>query len=231
MTISFRDINRYEKVVRNSHSAPKKLTLNWLKLSFGLFTILLSADLISYLLNSLTDWYVATQFMQYVVLGMVMFFVNFLLIKGLKQPQIFLGISLEESTLIEDLDNLNKHLISHEYQNDIEKIQTYMETDHPYLNSSLTIKELSNELTLPMRRLSVIINGAFEQNFSEFINSYRIEAAKKRLSNPHDPNETILEVLYDVGFQSKSAFNTAFKKMTGKTPTAYKKQLGNTIKN
>ena len=105
-----------------------------------------------------------------------------------------------------------------------------METEHPYLNSSLTIWELSNQLSIPMRRLSLIINGSFEQNFSEFINSYRIEAAKKRLQNPSDVNETVLEVLYDVGFQSKSAFNTAFKKMTGKTPTDFKKLVSTTAK-
>ena len=134
MTLAFREINRYEQVLINTQSAPQALTLRWLKLSFGLFTIILSTDLISYLMYTLTDWQIATQYMQYIVLGMVMFFVNFLLIKGLKQPQIFLGISSEESTLMEDLGSLNRHLISKEYQNEIHQLQAYMETEHPYLN-------------------------------------------------------------------------------------------------
>ena len=72
-------------------------------------------------------------------------------------------------------------------------------------------------------RLSELINRAFNQNFFDFINSYRIEEAKKMLTYDSDERRTVLEVLYDSGFNSKSAFNNAFKRNTGITPTEYRK--------
>jgi len=62
------------------------------------------------------------------------------------------------------------------------------------------------------------------QNFYDFINRYRILEAKQLLTNPKDPKITVLEVLYEVGFNSKSSFNTLFKKYTGLTPTEFRKK-------
>ena len=69
--------------------------------------------------------------------------------------------------------------------------------------------------------LSHVINASFNQNFRDFINSYRIEESKSRLVQD-DMN--ILNIAYEVGFNSKSAFNTAFKKFTGMTPKEYRKK-------
>ena len=77
---------------------------------------------------------------------------------------------------------------------------------------------------MPVRRLSYLINHHFGQHFMSFINHYRIELAKERLIHPIDPNETINEVMYFVGFNSKSSFNTIFKQSTGLTPTEFKKK-------
>jgi len=72
-------------------------------------------------------------------------------------------------------------------------------------------------LSLP---LSQIINESKNINFYDYVNSYRISEAKDLLSSNCD--KTILEILYEVGFNSKSAFNTAFKKFTSVTPSKYK---------
>src|SRR6185503_2829883 len=63
-----------------------------------------------------------------------------------------------------------------------------------------------------------------QQNFFDFINRFRIDEAKLMLTNPKDRKITVLEVLYQVGFNSKSSFNTLFKKYTGLTPTAFRKE-------
>ena len=85
------------------------------------------------------------------------------------------------------------------------------------------MKEFGNRLN-PARYLSQVINAHTGLNFYDFISQYRIEEAKKILSEPFT-NKTVLEVLYEVGFNSKSSFNTAFKKFTGVTPTHYKKEI------
>ena len=62
-----------------------------------------------------------------------------------------------------------------------------------------------------------------KQNFYDFINNYRINFAKNLLNNPADDKMTVLEILYEAGFNSKSAFNVAFKKETGVTPSQFRR--------
>jgi len=63
------------------------------------------------------------------------------------------------------------------------------------------------------------------QHFFDFINRYRVNAAAKLLETTEKPKPTVLEILYKVGFNSKSSFNTAFKNQFGLTPTQYRKSL------
>ncbi len=105
----------------------------------------------------------------------------------------------------------------------LQKLQAYMETEKPFFNASLTIQEVSNAIDIPVRELSVLINNKLEQHFFDFVNSYRIKKAQELLTDSTDIKRTVLEILYEVGFNSKSSFNTAFKKHTGVTPTAYRK--------
>ena len=105
------------------------------------------------------------------------------------------------------------------------KVWEYMVAEERYLDSDLKIDDLALELDLPPKKLSQIINEGYSCNFFDFVNRFRVEAAKVLLSNRADAKRTVLEVLYDSGFNSKSSFNTAFKKFTGLTPTEYKNRL------
>ena len=100
-----------------------------------------------------------------------------------------------------------------------------MTAEKPFLNPSLTILEVSNAIQIPVRDLSVLINHTLGQHFYDFVNIYRIESAMEILKDPAKNKLTVLEILYEVGFNSKSSFNTAFKKHTGNTPTVYRKLL------
>ena len=97
--------------------------------------------------------------------------------------------------------------------------------EQPFLNPALTIQDISQEMNVPVRELSVLINHQLGQHFYDFVNTYRIEKAKEILKDSSKSKVTILEILYEVGFNSKSSFNTAFKKHTGNTPTEYRKSL------
>ncbi len=100
-----------------------------------------------------------------------------------------------------------------------------MSEEKSFLNPSLTIQNVSESIDIPLRDLSLLINHKLNQHFYDFVNTYRIEHAMVILKSATKSKLTILEILYDVGFNSKSSFNTAFKKHTGTTPTAYRKQL------
>ena len=104
------------------------------------------------------------------------------------------------------------------YQEVLEKL---MLTEKPYLNPGLTLRALAQKLNLAPNYLSQLLNEGFQQNFSEFVNSYRLKAFKDKVTDPANHQMTILALAYDSGFNSKTAFNTFFKKTMGKTPKAY----------
>lgn len=100
-------------------------------------------------------------------------------------------------------------------------VTDYMQQHKPYLNPNLTIHELANGLKLPPHVLSKVINEGFEKNFFDFINSYRIEEFKAVMATPRAQHYSLLGVALEVGFNSKTAFNRAFKKQTDQTPRQY----------
>ncbi|UKB81285.1 helix-turn-helix domain-containing protein [Chryseobacterium sp. MEBOG07] len=102
-------------------------------------------------------------------------------------------------------------------------MKEFMIKNEPYLDSSLTIQDLAEQLNMPVKDLSALINLYMNKHFFDFINEYRIEKAKEILKNPLQKELTILEILYEVGFNSKSSFSTSFKKYTGTTPTDFRK--------
>lgn len=101
------------------------------------------------------------------------------------------------------------------------QVEEYMVSNKPYTNPKLSLNELAGKLKLPPHTLSRVINDGFDKNFFDFINSYRIDEFKKRVDNPKFKNYTLLSIAYEVGFNSKTAFNRSFKKITGQTPRDY----------
>ncbi len=89
----------------------------------------------------------------------------------------------------------------------------------------LTIGALAGQLRIPEHRLRrAINNGLGHRNFSSFINSHRIAAAKATLADPEAMGTTVLEIAYDVGFASLGPFNRAFRAETGQSPTEFRAQ-------
>lgn len=114
-------------------------------------------------------------------------------------------------------------LIDDEKNKQIEFLKDFMIQNEPYLDSSLTIQDLAERVEMPVKELSALINLYMKKHFFDFINEYRIEKSKEILKDPSQKDLTILEILYEVGFNSKSSFSTSFKKHTGKTPTDFRK--------
>lgn len=151
------------------------------------------------------------------------------LFQALNHPDLFRKIDSRikrvDDIISEEKEASNGQLSESENAKEILKLKTYMEDKKPFLNPSLTIQDVSDQLKIPVRDLSLLINHTLGQHFFDFVNAYRIESAKKILENNAKNKMTILEILYEVGFNSKSSFNTAFKKHAGTTPTLYRKSL------
>lgn len=110
-----------------------------------------------------------------------------------------------------------------------EQLLTLMKTEQLYLDNEINLAKLSKKLDTSTHQLSATLNTAIGQNFSNFINNYRIEAAKLILIDPKKQHYTMLQVAFEAGFNSKTVFNTCFKRSTTASPTAYKKSHFSTI--
>ncbi|RHX85592.1 helix-turn-helix domain-containing protein [Leptospira stimsonii] len=102
------------------------------------------------------------------------------------------------------------------------KLNECMEQRQLYKQEDLTLKELADSVSITSHQLSEFLNEKIRMNFPSFINQYRISEAKKILLN--EPERTVLSIAYEVGFNSKSSFNQAFLRFTGKTPKEYRKK-------
>jgi AraC-like DNA-binding protein len=105
-----------------------------------------------------------------------------------------------------------------------EKLRTLIDGDEIYLDNELTLPALAEMLEITTNEASYLINEAYNENFYNFINRHRIEAAKLLLLSGEFKKLNILGIAYQSGFTSKSTFNSTFKKCTGMTPTQFVKQ-------
>jgi len=106
-----------------------------------------------------------------------------------------------------------------------DKIKKYIKNEKPYLQSELTIKDVAEKMDTNTHYLSEVFNRNFENSFTGLINEYRVKEACKLLLEEKMDNITIESIAHSAGFNSKSAFNVAFKKITGVTPSFYMKSV------
>jgi AraC-like DNA-binding protein len=105
----------------------------------------------------------------------------------------------------------------------LDKLHGFMASEKPYLNPELNLPKLAKDLSIPSHYLSQVINEHFKMSFFDFINQHRVDEVKSKITDPLYSHYSILGIAFESGFNSKSAFNRVFKKITGLTPSDYKK--------
>ncbi|MFQ5771148.1 MAG: helix-turn-helix domain-containing protein [bacterium] len=148
---------------------------------------------------------------------------------GLRKPEVFSGI--ENGFLLNPTASQKKYekstLTPEKAEEYLEKLRQFMAAQKPYLMSDLTLPGLAKQLSISIHHLSRIINEKLQQNFFEYINSHRVEEAKKRIADPANEHINIAEIGFEVGFNSISSFNAAFKKHAGMTPSQFRERSTN----
>lgn len=216
------EIKRYSQHIKTNFSDIERLDLTWLKmLVIGFLGIRLWAVLVGLLILLSVSFGITTNFE---IMGLMGNYTTFIMVSML----IFFGLG--HSSVFEGMETKTSDTVKADVLKDkikdtqIKQVADYMEQEKPYLAPALTLDKLAAQLKMQPRILSHLINRHFDCNFFEFINSYRVEESKRMLADPASSEKNMLDIMYDVGFNSKATFNTLFKKKVGMTPSEYRKQ-------
>lgn len=226
---AFLILKKYREIYLENYTNPSTSTYKYL---FQMTTVFLIAHGLVALKNLLrySDYRQMFLWLNVVVGSVALFITCWLVMKALNHPELFRGINSKLQLTKDILPEVEEKTASKNVQDDaissqISILKQYMAQKEPFLDPSLTIQELANQIDIPVRDLSVLINHHMDQHFFDFVNEYRIQKAMGILKDQSRSQLTVLEILYEVGFNSKSSFNTSFKKHTNLTPTAYRNAL------
>lgn len=225
-------IVKYKDLLKATHSNIEKVDIAWLRLLvIGFLVVTIMESILS--LSKLIGIFAHYDFQHYDLgifefIGLSGYYVVFVLVCTLVFTSMRYFSSFE-AVRQKDRDTAKKaapeKLLNPEFA---DKIDTIMRSQKPYLQPDITLDMLAETLAMPAKDLSMIINRHFHNNFYEFINSYRIEEAKGLLADVKNKAKTITDIYLEVGFNSKSVFNTFFKKLVGMTPTEYRQRIPDT---
>lgn len=228
MFFVFVALNKYRTVYLENYSNASYVAYKWL-FQIAIFSCIAHAFVI-------TRWYLSNSIYQEYVLNInilislsVLCITIFFVLKALYQPELFTGVNSNIEPLSTSLEKKTKKLVTQKTETESESLKTlatFMNDEKPYLDFDLTLQKLAFQIGSSERELSLLINHHLGKHFFDFVNEYRINDAKKLLEDPTKKDLTIQEILYTVGFNSKSSFYTAFKKVTNQTPTTYRKRAG-----
>lgn len=219
---------RYRKVLQENYADASAITHRWLWQMNTLLCVLFVFSLFKNIFKRAVNDY---ELITWVRIGMVTLLLGFLcwmLLKIMYHPNLFRGVDSRLAPL-PDHHSAGEAAgatlgIKAEEASKVAALKHHMESARPFLDPALTVRKLAHQLQWPERELSILINQRQGRHFFDFVNDYRINYAKDLLSDPANAKMTVLEVLYAVGFNSKSSFNVAFKSRTGLTPTQFRKQ-------
>ena len=213
-------INKYRQQLKDYQSSIENIDLTWLKiLVLGFALVSLVGVLLS--ISKVVNLFYTVDISLQIFLGLTTYYANLILVCFL------LFFSAANISSVKKVKDQSKTSYAN-YQADdeyVSRILKFMDDEKPYLKSNITLDALSELIDVPARELTAVLNGHFKMNFYEFINNYRIKEAKEILAADSNQQKTISDIFLAVGFNSKSVFNTFFKKNVGLTPSEFRKQI------
>ena len=228
---SYMLLRRYKKLFLENFS---NANMNKYSYLLQLIIIIAATDLIGLVKNfaMFNNWLDLYNFALILVNFVALIMICWIVFKALKSPELFTGISSKTLPVSDIVKDKHKYKGKSDEgrnndinQQEIRHLQDYMEESIPYLDPSLTLYSLAKQLNLPAKKLSVLINHTMGLHFFDFVNEYRINYAKDLLLDQKRQDLTVLEILYDAGFNSKSSFNRVFKMITNMTPSQYQERI------
>jgi AraC-like DNA-binding protein len=211
-------LSHYKKQLLDIYANLRKRDISWLQVFAMSLLVLFSWD--ATLLIIKVHGLIVQDFNMDLlnVFGLSAYYLNFAVLNIL----IFLKFT-QLSAVKEVEQNSTLETISDNTDNDVlERIEAGMRDPDIYAMPNITVDKLAQAFDLQPKKLSQLIKFHYKLNFYEFVNSHRINQAKQLLIDPNYSAKTITDIYYEVGFNSKSVFNTFFKRMTNMTPSQFR---------
>jgi len=208
MTVSYKLLIRHKEDLKHYYSS---IEISWafeiLKMILLIFSISLAITFVQYLGEKQVF-----PILLFLLNILTIFLLARILLRALRQP------------MFQTVRNAPAHRPSaKEIETVQEGVEKLLEEKKLYMNPQLTVTDLADELGVSKRIISYTINNSMAENFYDLINQYRIKEAQRILMENRDSKFTVLELLYQVGYNSKSSFNTQFRKKTGMTPSEFRR--------
>jgi AraC-like DNA-binding protein len=233
-----KELNSYQRSIRHLFSETSHIDLSWMRLLINGYVILVFAAIGLYsVVLRYAEYYSLLVLINAAIVSPYIYMAAF---KGIYQPAIWQvqpGMNkekveeemrqAEKIKLIKSKEEqapLKKTIMDAKIEKLVTRIISLIEQDKIYTEPELNLQQLAEKLQAPSYQVSLAINEGLQKNFYEFINAYRVEEAKKLLLDSKNKNFTILSVGFEAGFNSKTTFNTVFKKFTGLTPTQFREK-------
>ncbi len=212
---SIKHYKKYRAWLDENYSDTEKIKFDWLRNFLYIYTFVL---VLGAIFDFTGSFITPLSYVQYFYFQFVLALMTYYLaIAGyLRSQTIELDFSEKK-----EIENKKTLLTENELENLKTKLQNLMETEKSFLDSQITLTQLSRKIGVNSTILSYVINNGFGKNFNEFINEFRVGEVKKKLQNGGAENSNLLEIAFDCGFNSKATFNRAFKKITGLSPKEY----------
>ncbi len=216
LIVVFKKLTKYRNEIKENFSFTEKINLSWLMILLVGFTAMWLINLFQWSagvfdINLGTINYTLTLIA--VVINLL--FALTITYKSISQSDYLSGIAAPRRYI-------NSSLTLPDCKKIVEKLITKMEEEKIYIKPALTLEDLSASVEIPARHISQSIKVTLQSNFYDFINKYRVEEFKRRLSEESSQHLSFIALAYESGFSSKSVFNSAFKKFVGMTPKEYK---------
>lgn len=226
--LTYKELGKYRKKVEENFSDLNALGLKWAKqIFYGRYLIGLVDYLLIFVSFAFVDWYKPYNGILNVLIYTA--FLYFITIKGKLNPRIYQLRMIEDKpenvreTELDETDQKSDRDLTEEHQVIAQNVLKLMEERKLYREEGLSIKQVADELGVQLYMVSQAINLVLGKNFFELVNGYRVKEAKGMILNEKFNHLSMIGIGFEAGFSSKTAFNTAFKKHTGMTPSEFKR--------
>lgn len=230
LLLTFIALGKYKKIIAENYSNHQYFNYRWLYKMTWLLVIIFLFTAGKNLYKYWGDDLLLLNNIRSLLALVLLLFLSWIMINALYHPTLFRGITTDQQPIAQATQKIAKkptpQLKSDQEMiaKKINTLQQAMTQQALYLDPSLSIDSLAEKVNLPTKEVSILINHYLNKHFYDFVNEHRIKKAIKILEDPTSKSLTMQEVLYDVGFNSKSSFYTLFKKHTQMTPKEYRKK-------